>query len=200
MGYVPDATVAALKGNYNLGIFFRLGTTPALHLAFGVNDVPITVPVLDSVGTIYQGAGRFLDIPTLEVLINGIADKVTFSLYGIDPSVAALVLDSTPEVLGALVTIGIAPLDARWQPLSQIIGLWSGTADFIAEEMKPESDPTKSRVQSIMLTTSSGDTSRALPNLITYSDATQKTLYPTDRFFERTVRYIQGYLVSWPRF
>lgn len=199
MGYLPDATIAALRGNTNLGIFIRVGTTPALHLAFGVNDVPITVPVLDSSGTTYIGAGRFVDVPSLETLINGLADKVSFSLSGIDPTFANQLLDTAPEVLGALVTVGIAPLDDRWQPLSQIIGLWSGTADFLAQEMKPEPDPTKSRVQTISLTCSTGDVSRAFPNLLTYSDLTQKTMYPTDRFFERVSRYVQGLLVSWPR-
>lgn len=200
MGYVSDATIAALKAGGNLGLFFRLGTAPALHLSFGVNDVPITLPSYDDPGTVYLGAGRLVDIPQFEALINGLSDKVTFSLSGIDPVEASYMLDSAPEVLGARTTIGMAMIDARWQPIGSIIGLWTGTADYVSEKMDLETDVAKNRVQSIMLTTSTGDASRAFPNLLTYTDAVQRAMHPTDAFFQRVSRYVQTYLVSWPRF
>lgn len=200
MAYVPDATIAALRGTFNLGVFFRLGTAPSLNLSFSVGDVPIGLPNYDAPGTIYRGAGRILEIPQLEILINGLADKVSFSIAGLDPTAVGLMLDTAPEVLGALVTVGIAPMDARWQPTTSIIGLWSGTADFLSEEMKVETDPTKNRVQSLTLYTTTGDTSRSFPNLQTYTSPTQNALYPTDTFFDRVQRYVQTYYVPWPRF
>ena len=200
MGYVDDATIAAFRGNFNLGIFFRLGTDPALRLAFGVNDVPIVIPSLDPPGTVYRGCGALLGIPDLETLINSLADTVSFTLDGLDPQAVAFMFDSAPEVLGASVTVGIAPLDARWQPLSPIVPLWTGTADFVAEDLKVETDPTKPQTQSITLTASTGDQSRQFQNLLTYSDLTQKTLHPGDQFCSRTVRYTQTSLVTWPRF
>ncbi len=200
MGYVADTTIAAMRGSYNLGIFFRLGTTPPLHLAFSVGDVPAYVPILDDPSTVYTGAGRILDIPPLETLVNGLADKVSFSLAGLDSVAVGLMLDTAPEVLGALVTVGIAPMDARWQPLVPIIGLWTGTADFISEEMKVETDPTKNRVQSLTLATTTGDSSRAFSSLQTYTNATQQALYPDDTFFARVQRYVPTYFVTWPRF
>ena len=199
MGYVPVSVVAALRGEIRLGVFFRLGTTPALHLAFGVNDVPITIPSIDPAGTIYQGGGAFLNVPDLEILINGLADKVTFQLNGLSPAQVTDLLRDAPPVLGARATIGIAPLDVRYQPLCQIVPLWTGTADFIAEEMKPQPDLTKNRTMSIMLTCMTGDTTRSAPNLTSYADAIQKARFPDDRFFERIVRYIPGLLVAWPR-
>lgn len=200
MAYVADATIAAMRGSYNLGIFFRLGTTPALHLSFSVGDMPAYFPGLDDPSTVYAGAGRILDIPPLETLINGLSDKVTFSLSGLDPTAVGYMLDTAPEVLGALVTIGIAPMDARWQPLTPIIGLWTGTADFVSEEMRVEPDLTKNRVQNLMLSTITGDSSRAFPNLQTYTSPTQNALYPDDTFFDRVQRYVATYYATWPRF
>lgn len=199
MAYVPENVVAALRGDIRLGVFFRLGTTPPLHLAFGVNDVPITIPSVDPEGTVYLGGGAFLNVPDLEVLINGLADKVTFQLNGLTPSQVTDLLTTAPPVLGARATVGIAPLDERYQPLCQIVPLWTGTADYVAEEMKPQADPTKNRTMSIMLTCMTGDTTRSAPNLTSYADAIQKARFPTDRFFERVVRYIPGLLVAWPR-
>lgn len=200
MGYIPDATIAALRGPINLGVFFRLGTDPPLRLSFSVNDFPIALPNLDEAGAVYRGSGRLMNIPDLEVLINGIADTVSFTLSGLDPQGTALMLDGAPEVLGAPVTIAIAPLDKRWQPIGDPAVLWSGTADAISESMALEKDRTKNRTQSLTLTASTGDQSRQLQALTTYSQQTQQALYPSDNFFQRVVRYLQTYLVSWPRF
>lgn len=200
MGYFPDSAITAFKGDYNLGVFIRVGLASPLRLAFGVNDVAITVPVVDPGGTVYLGAGIFLDIPQLEILLNGLADKVSFSLSGISPEVANELLDSTTEVLGAPVMVGLAPLDAQWQPLSQIVPMWTGTADYMSCQMQAERDPGKSRVYSVTLMTVAGDTSRSSADLTTYSDQTQKRLYPTDRFFERVKNYFLGITVTWPRY
>jgi hypothetical protein len=199
MGYFPDATIAALRDLANLGVFFRLGTDPPLRLSFSVNDYPIELPG-DEPGAVYFGAGRLINIPDLEALVNGIADTVSFTISGLDPQATALMLDSAPEVLGAPISIGIAPLNARWQPATPVGLIWSGTADLVSESMQFETDMTKNRTQSLTLTASTGDQSRQFQNLSTYSDATQKTLSPGDNFCSRVVRYTQTQIISWPRF
>lgn len=198
MGYISDATIAALRGSYNLGLFFRLGTTPPLRLAFSINDVPITLPTYDPDGVRYLGAGRFLSVPDLELLINGKANRVAFQLNGLTPEIVDQCL--TVPVLGALATVGIAVMDDRWQPISQIIGLWSGTADTSAMDMPADADITKNRTMSLIVNCAAGDTSRALPSLVTASDETQKARYPTDRFFECVKRYMAGLQIKWPVF
>ena len=200
MAYIPDATIAAFRGSFNLGVFFRLGTVPALHLSFLVNDVPMQMPGLDAPETVYTGAGVLQNIPDLETLVNGIADTVTFTIGGLDPTAVALMFDDAPEVLGAPVTIGIAPMDARWQPSAPIALLWTGTADFISEAMAAETDPTKARTQTISLSTSTGDQSRQFQNLLTFSDNTQQMLHPGDNFCSRTPRYTASTVFSWPRY
>lgn len=200
MGYFDDPLIALLKGSLNLGVFLRVGTTPALHLSFLVNDIPATMAGLDSAGQIYQGGGRFQSIPALELMINGVSSKVAFALSGLDPANAGMVLDTAPPVLGALVTVGICPMDAFWQPMGNIRPLWTGTAEFISQEMKVQTDPRKPRVQSIMLTVSTGDSSRSFPFLQTFTDLAQKAMYPTDNFCSRVSRMVQTYIVAWPRF
>ena len=200
MGYLSDAQIAALRGNPVLGVFLRVGTAPALHLAFSLNSIPIYIPGLDDPATIYTGAGQLIDIPQFEVLFNGMADKIAFALNGINSDDVNLIMDTAPPVLGAPTTIGFATMNELWQPTSLIAPLWTGVGEFLSQSMKPETDPTKNRVQEIMLTCSAGDTSRSKPGLQTISDNTQKAKYPTDRFCERVIRYVAGLLIVWPKY
>ncbi len=201
MGYAPNATIAALRGSYNLGVFFRLGVTPLpILLSLSAQSIPIAMPGLDGSGTVYTGLGQLTAIPALETLVNGIASTVSFSLGGIDPVAASLMLDQNPEVLGAPVTVGIAPMDARWQPAAPIVPLWTGVADFLAQGMAPEAKPTQNRTQTLTLTAISGDQSRQVGNNLTLTDATQQMLHPGDTACQRVSRYVQTFITSWPRY
>ena len=200
MGYIDDATIAAFKGSFNLGVFFRLGLPTPVCLSLSANNIPLTIPTLDSAGQVYVGAGKLLSIPTLETLINGIASTVSFSLQGVDPIMTGEMLDSAPEVLGAPVAVGIAPMDKRWQPAAPVALLWSGVGDFLAETLLPGQDKTKNKVMTLTLSAMGGDQSRQLGNNLTYTDLTQQALWPGDTFCQRTVEYYATQLVTWPRF
>lgn len=199
MTYVPAATAAMFAGSFNLGVFWRLGTDPALHLWMGTGDMPIGVPSLDDAGTVYTGAGKLIQIPDLELLINGIADRIDFAVSGVDAAFQAQLSASAPEVRGARCTVGIAALDERYQPKTQIIGLWSGTADYWTMEQKPAKGDQPS-VRSISVSVGAGDTTRARPRLTSFTDAQQQIISPGDKFFSRVPRYTQDHLVAWPRF
>lgn len=201
MGYLPDATIAAFKGSYNLGLFFRLDTSSPITLWYGVSDIPAVIPSLDVAGTIYQGAGLIADIPdAIEVLINGSADRADWIMSGIDPALTANLADGAPSVVGKLATFGVASLDERWQMGSDIIEMWDGTADFWAESQPIQTDVTKPKTRTLMLATMTGDASRALGFFATWTDRIQKLISPTDRFCERTPRYYQGQIIQWPAY
>ena len=80
------------------------------------------------------------------------------------------------------------------------VSLWVGTADFWAEAQAPQPDPTKPKLRKIILSTMTGDTSRALPYFATCTDLDQRRISATDAFCERVPRYYTGYQVTWPRF
>lgn len=200
MAYLADTVITALRGCINLGVFFRLGTNPPLHLWMGMNDIPIGIPSVDPSGTIYNGAGRLLGVDKFEMMINGLASTATFSLSGVDPVFTAELAANAPSVVGAVAQVGIAPLDARWQPLSQIIPLWIGTADFWSETKQPVSDSSSPDVRTISLSTSAGDTMRARQRLVNWTDSSHQTLYPGDLFCSQVSRYNQTYQAAWPRF
>jgi hypothetical protein len=200
MAYIDDATIVALRGNVNLAIFFRVGADPVLHLCLGVNDIPAGIPVLDPDGTVYTGAGQLLSIPDLESLINGIADKVSFSVSGVAQAFSEFFIENAPPVLGALCTVGLAVLDERYQIVGSIVSLWEGMADYWAMEQQPQSDVTKPLMRTIALVCSSGYSARGFARLETYTSQAQKLKYPTDDFCNNVPRYYQGQVVSWPRY
>ncbi len=55
MSWVPENVIAELRGSHQLGIFLHIATSPALHLWFGVNDIPAGIESIDPAGTTYLG-------------------------------------------------------------------------------------------------------------------------------------------------
>ncbi len=201
MGYFSDATMQAFRGTYNLGLFFRLDTFPALHLWWGVSDKPAAIPNLDVAGTIYIGGGWLADVPdAIEVLINGNADRADWTMDGVPEALTANLYSAAPSVVGKRVDFAMAPLDSRWQLMTQPTSIWVGTADFWAEEQAPQTDVTKPKLRRLTLATLTGDASRSLPFYATWTDRVQKAISPTDSFCGRVPRYYPGQIVRWPRF
>lgn len=200
MGYLPDETVAAFRGAYNLGLFFRLDSDPALHLWFGVSDIAARIPDLDVDGTVYFGGGILADIPdSLEVLLNGAAERADFTMSGIPADLTANLAADAPSVVGRRCDFGVAPLDSRWQMIGHVVSLWVGTADFWAEEQPPQPDVGKPRLRRLTLSTMTGNVSRALSAYETWTDRDQVNLSAGDEFCDRVSRYFPGQIVRWPR-
>lgn len=204
--YLDTATAAAFSAMRNIGVFWRLDLPTvtdgdqSLRIWMGVNDCPIGIDSIDPAGSVYLGAGRLLNVPELEVLINGKADRIEFFLSGVPSDVVAKIDEAAPPVKGKEVHIGIAPLDDNWQPLTSIIPLWMGIADYWSVKMEPTKDLMQPHQNIIALSVGSGATGRSRARRVSFSDLQQKAVYPTDRAFERVVRYSQSYTVTWPRF
>lgn len=206
MAYLPTGVAEMLRGSVNLGVFIRVMSSPALHFWMGVGERTIGIESSGDMGgdvATYIGAGRIIDIPDLEVLINGIADQVTLSL-SVEEELFKRYLsgldDMVPDMRGVDVMIGFAPMDARWQAVSQIIPLWSGVGDFLGVKQTAGEGPDRPAIRTISLAVGVGDTSRMQPRQMNFTSAAQNVTYPTDRFFERVSRYVQQFIVSWPRY
>ena len=201
MGYIADETIAAFKGVYNLGLFFRMLTSPSLHLWGGITDITIPTASIDAAGQVYNGAGALLDVPdALEVLINGTAARVDWEMSGLTPEMAIHIAEQAPSVLGARVDLAIAAMDERWQLVGPLISIWVGTADFVTETQPRQADQTKPRLRKLILATVTGDSSRSLAHGATWTDIDQKTISASDDFCHQVSRYYPGLQITWPRF
>ncbi|HEY0120542.1 MAG TPA: hypothetical protein VGC14_02075 [Rhizobium sp.] len=199
MAWIPDDVIATTRGSYQLGIFLRVDTDPALHIWFGVNDMPARMDSIDADGTVYMGGGRLLGIPTLESLINGTADSVDFSMSGIDPATAAKAIDSLPAVRGAAIQIGITTLDDCYQPMGSVKPIWIGTASHVSESSEVAAGDSSPSL-TLSLSAVSGSVSRSRPAKTLWSDAQQKALSPTDDFCKQVQRLSRGLAPVWPNY
>lgn len=197
---IADAVIEALRRDHILGIFVRCEFTPKpLCLWFGTNDVELGMESVDEDGTVYLGGGILQGVPELEVLVNGIADRVEFTLAGIDPSSLDRYEIEQYQVRGAPVYVGITCLDDYYQPVAPIQPLWDGRASFVRETMPPVSGEESPTVM-LMLSVGSGVTTRARASASIWSAAHQRALYPTDAFCDGTARLARGVAPTWPRF
>lgn len=198
MDYVPDSIIEAMRGSHQPALFLRVDTDPPLHLRLGGHDIPMGIDSVDPEGAIYLGC-RLQGIPTLEILINGTADSVEFSLSGIDPDTAMSMVESLPPVRGAAVQVGITTLDQYYQPMSSIVWLWHGTASHLRRASPPVKSNQDRTVQ-LALVVASGEDGRSRGTQVLWSDAHQKSEYPTDDFFKNMQRMARGLQAVWPNF
>lgn len=196
MGWVPDNVIDELRGSHQLGIFLRISTDPALHMWFGINDIPANFDSIDPDGTVYLGGGKLVGVPTLEVLVNGTADSVEFTLSGIDATTAAKTIDSLPVVRGATVQMGITTLDQYFQPMSDIIPIWTGTASHVGEQ-SPATPSGQSVTLTLSLAVVAGEATRSRPARTLWSSAHQKAISSSDKFCDETARLARGVQPTW---
>jgi hypothetical protein len=203
MGYFPDSTILALRGNASIGIFFRMASTPdPLRLWLGVHDVTKTMVgyEVEDAGQRYLGAGQLLSVPELEILMNGVADRVEFVMNGVDTGLLAKLDEASPTVAGVEVKIGLCTFNDRWQPTTGILPIWRGRADYWTSSQEPQTDMSQPTTHILSLSVGGGETTRSIPARTMWSDAQQKAFSPTDDFCRRVARYARGYTPRWPRY
>ncbi|WP_426235879.1 hypothetical protein [Pararhizobium sp. DWP1-1-3] len=196
MGYFPDAVIEEMRGSHLLGIFLHVATDPPLHVWFGTEDVIAGIDSIDAVGTAYLGGGELIGIPTLEVLVNGAADRIEFTLSGLEPGTGAKLVDTIPPVRGADVFMGLTTLDRYYQPMSAIIPVWNGTAAYVGESSPPVMGM-ESPSLTLSLAVVTGETARSRPSRSIWSPTHQKAISPTDKFCDETARLARGVDPTW---
>lgn len=199
MDFIPAHIIEEMRGSHQLGIFLRIDTDPALHLWFGVNDIPANFDSIDPTGTVYLGGGKLIGVPTLEVLVNGTADSVEFTLSGLDPETSAKTIDSLPPVRGATVQMGLTTLDRYFQPMNSIIPIWTGTASHTGEISPPVEERENPSV-TLSLAVVTGEATRSRGARSVWSTPHQKAISPTDKFCDGVSRLARGVQPVWPNF
>ena len=197
--YVPASVIDAMSASHVLAIFFRLDTDPALHIWMGINDIPSGFDSMDEDGTVYLGGGRLLNVPTLEVLVNGQSDSVEFGIAGIDPATAQKLVDTMPPLRGKDVRIGLTTLDDHYQPTASPVAIWGGTASHMTETSETVTG-TENATTALSLATISGNNTRSRPSASLWSSVHQKALHPTDKFCDGTARLARGVAPAWPSY
>ena len=136
------------------------------------------------------------EVPAFDQLVNGVAQRVEFSLSGVDQTIAELADADAAEVRSKRVNVGLQFLDEDWQSLADIIWVWEGEADVIRKSST--STPGFQRQYTITLSVGSLTTGRRRPDLSYFTGAQQRRRSPDDAFCDRTGLYSQGSEIKWP--
>ncbi|MGN6304824.1 MAG: hypothetical protein ACTHNH_08415 [Mesorhizobium sp.] len=201
MSELPLNVIAALRGSHQLGIFFRLALEPEpLRLWLGVNDIPAGIASVDpTTQETYLGGGILQDVPMLEAVLNGVADRAEFIISGVDPATMARWNLDDIKVRGKAFHVGITTLDDYYQPMSPIIPMTTGRASRITEAQPPVTG-TDSPTVTLALSVGFGITTRDRTSQALWSSPHHKAAHPGDRFCDGTARMERGAPVTWPKF
>lgn len=169
-------------------ILFRLGSDPAAYLWSGVGDLELPANAIDGAVTIYRGAGKLLDVPELEQLINGTADRLDVSISGVSVEATRLALEDAPSVKGASVHIGAAYFDKHWQLIEvEWLALLRADTLLVAGQ---QADRGRSRTLTLSIATDFTDRSRA--PVAFFTDPDQRRRSADDRIFDHVSGITQG--------
>jgi hypothetical protein len=167
---------------YRRSIVWRLACDPAAYLWSGVGDLDLPANALDPGVIRYRGTGALLQVPALKQLINGIADRVDFTVSGVDAYTLRLALEDRASVKGASLDVGYVLFDRHWQLSGPPVWQWRGKADVLVPDSK---ETERGRERSITLSVAAADTLRTNPKLSWFTDANQRRRSPTDAIFDR---------------
>jgi len=194
-----DADLAAYgKQIVRVGIFLKVASTPAIRVWAGVGKFRAPPSAIELGGEIYLGMGTLVGVPSVSALINGLAQRVEFTLAGVTAEILALADEEADVVRSAQVNLGIIGFDRYWQPIGTHRWLWEGEADSPRVQHTGGQDGSASRT--IGLSVGSAFTGRRRPpRLSFYTDPDQRSRSPTDRSCEHVNRYAEGTTVRWPK-
>lgn len=180
-----------------MAIFFRLDVTPAVRLWAGPGTCEAAIDAADGAGAPYLGFGALLNLPVLQQLVNGAADRVAFNLSGVTPRIAQLAASEQADVRNAPLMVGFGLFGADWQLIQQPSWLRRLTVDYLSVSRDQTGDQA---VWTVSLSARSFLTGRRRPGLSYFTDNDQQRRSSGDKFCQWATLYSQEVSKAWPRY
>jgi hypothetical protein len=156
-------------------LLLRIGTDPVARVCSGAAPIIIPADSVESEPAKYLGGGKLVEIPELEQVINGTAQRISITVSGVSQETVSLFADESESLKGASVHIGVAHQDADWQ-ITEVEWLDKLRCDF------PSASGSRLN-RSITISIGSSDTDRSKAPAAFWTTAGQRRLSPTDLFF-----------------
>ena len=160
----------------------------------GHGDLLVPADIVVPEPSIALGGGDLLNIPDLEQLINGVAQRVEFMLSGVSVRTVAFATEEAPGVPGARVDIGRMDFGPDWQQIAPVEWEFSGEARKLSVDSQGSDG---GRTRTLTLTVAAGDTLRSRAPVAFFTDADQRRRSPTDSFFSHVAGINQGTSRRW---
>jgi hypothetical protein len=198
-----DAELAVLaSGIQRIGVFFRLAVEPdPVRVWLGAGKIKSGVNVRDPDGAVYRGFGELPDVPEINQMINGAAQRVEFILSGVSGRVLSIASGSdAQQVKGKDVAAGFGIFAPNWSLLGAVHWLAVYTADFVSVQQAATDDPLAPIVRTVTLSGGSLMTGRRRPARSYFTHQDQTARFPGDFLCVFVPRYAHGFNKPWPTF
>lgn len=189
---------AALEGEFlSFAGLIRVATPDPLRLWTGVGDIGITGSAFDPDGSVFQGAGRLIDLPAFQRMWNGLAERITVTLECVSDEMRAILYDEADDYRGAIVRLGLVIFDQNWAQIGDVHWARRGRVDMIETAIWPGE---RELIKTIGFSIGSQLTGRKVPGSGSYTSADQQSRPGSedDRFCERTPLMTEQLQVRWP--
>lgn len=165
--------------SYRESYVFRIETDDPANFWSGNGSLLLPADAVLPATTLFPGAGELVNIPDLESLINGKAQRLDVTLSGVSADTIVLATEEAAQIKGAPVWIGRVTFDESWQ-VETVAWEWSGEG----RSLNVGSQPTdQGRSRTLTLSVVSGDTQRRRSPNAFFTDADQRRDFPTDAVF-----------------
>ncbi len=179
---------------YRESYVFRIATDDPALFWTGHGDLLLPADAVLPLPAVALGGGQLINLPDLEQLINGTAQRIDVVLSGVNERTLQIAIDEAAQVPGAAVNIGRITFDTEWQVDGAVEWEWSGEARAltIASEGGDEA-----RQRTLTLRVVAGDTTRSRAPLAFFTDADQRREFADDDFFSHVGRINAGTSRRW---
>lgn len=165
-------------------ILLRIGTDPVARVCSGVAPMIVPGDPVDGQAYKYLGGGALVEIPELEQVINGTAQRISITVSGVTPQTVKLFTEEAESLKGAPVHIGTAYQDDDWQ-ITEVEWRDELRCDF------PTASGSRTS-RSISISIGSSDTDRSKAPVAYWTAAGQRRKSPTDRIFDHVAGVTSG--------
>jgi hypothetical protein len=160
----------------------------------GNGRLPLAADAVIPSSVIAIGAGRIINIPDFQELINGTAERLQLGFSGVSDETVALALEEASQVRNAPLWLGLVSFDEDWQQDGPV--QWEQL--FQLREMSvSRQNQAGVAEQTITITVASGETARSKAPNNYFTDADQRRKYPTDAIFSHVAAISQGTSRRW---
>ncbi len=161
----------------------------------GVGSFAIDADLIDTQGGVYSGVGELIDLPVLQQLINGLAERIEFTLSGVRAETLALIGSEAESVRDAPAHVWMRPLGGDLQPLGPPIWVWEGKADVLRVK---RSGQLAAATRSVTVSVGSIFTGRRRPGFRNFTGPDQRRRSADDAHCDRAGLYNAGTTRKWP--
>ncbi len=119
---------------YRESFIFRMETDEPAMFWTGHGDLLLPADLILPEPTLALGGGDLVNLPDLEQLINGTAQRVEVVLSGVSQRTILFAQEEGPQVAGAAVYIGRIQFDDEWQQLGPVVWEWTGEGRIVNAE------------------------------------------------------------------